>query len=321
MNKDSLSRMRGRPAAAVIGVLLALAPSTARAEDASLTLETAVRLALTRNERALAADAEVRAAEARVTRARSFFLPTLTSTGTYTRRPFEVSRKVGDTNIVIQSYNAIAGVAQVNMTLFDATSLPAPPPGELRARRPAFRLGREPPPAVLRSQQRLPGHAGHGPGPGGVPEPFRIRPAVPGGRESPVCRRAGLGQRRDPGRARSTPPRRWASSRSKGRSRRPISSWGILLDDPEAARKKLIIPEFLLQAAEGGPASRRADDRRGPGPAARPGVPALSCQGPARPGSSNRRLSWLPSLSFNGQYRYTNEVGSDRAHHELERWV
>ena len=129
-------------------------------------------------------------------------MPTLTTTGTYTRRPFEVSRKVGDTNIVIQSYNAIAGVAQVNMTLFDAKSLPAPPAGQRRARRPAFRLGREPPPAVLRGQQRLPGHAGHGPGPRGVPAPFRIRPAIPRGRQGPLRRRAGLGQRRDPGRAR-----------------------------------------------------------------------------------------------------------------------
>ncbi|HEX2694793.1 MAG TPA: TolC family protein, partial [Acidobacteriota bacterium] len=122
MSKDSFPRMRLRPAAAVVGALLALAPSIAHAEDAGLTLETAVRLALTRNERALAADAQIKAAEARVTRARSYFMPTLNASGTYTRRPFEVKREVGDTEIVIQSYNAIGGVAQVNLTLFDARS-------------------------------------------------------------------------------------------------------------------------------------------------------------------------------------------------------
>ena len=114
----------GRRVAPAVGLLLVLATSAALAQDAALTLETAVRMALARNERALAADAEVKAAEARVMRARSFFMPSLTATGTYTRRPFEVSRKVGDTNIVIQSYNAIAGVAQVNLTLFDSDSIP-----------------------------------------------------------------------------------------------------------------------------------------------------------------------------------------------------
>ena len=90
-----------------------------------LTLETAVKTALARNEQALGTTQDVEAARARVVRARSYFLPQITGTGTYTRRPFEVSRTIGDTEIVIQSLNAIAGNATLNLTIFDARSVPA----------------------------------------------------------------------------------------------------------------------------------------------------------------------------------------------------
>ena len=62
----------------------------------------------------------------------------------------------------------------------------------------------------------------------------------------------------------------------KGQVETTYLELGFLLDDMESARKKLIIPEFLLREAEEGPQDRRADDRRGPGPPARPGLPALS---------------------------------------------
>ena len=74
-----------------------------------LTLEKAVRLALDRNERSTAGTAQLVVAQAQVAKARSYFFPQLTGSGTYTRRPFEVSRTIGDTNIVIQSLNALAG--------------------------------------------------------------------------------------------------------------------------------------------------------------------------------------------------------------------
>lgn len=89
-----------------------------------MTLEKAVALALSRNERSLAGSERLTVAQARVAKARAFFFPQLTGSGTYTRRPFEVSRKIGETNIVIQSYNAFAGSVALNMVLFDSQTIP-----------------------------------------------------------------------------------------------------------------------------------------------------------------------------------------------------
>lgn len=307
MNKDSLSHRRGRSAAAVVGVLLALAPSMARAEDTGLTLEMAVRLALTRNERALAADAEVKAAEARVTRARAFFMPTLTTTGTYTRRPFEVSRKVGDTNIVIQSYNALAAVAQVNMTLFDAKSIP----GLLQANseRDAQRF------ASAESCRQLSFEVSNAflasLGTDQVLEASRNRFAY--ARQSLDAAKAryaaGLVSVNDVTRAElEYATAEMGVIQVKGQVETTYLELGYLLADREAARKKLVIPEFLLRGAEAGPSSAEqmiaeAQDRRLDLGSLRYHAKAQRALliGPT--------LSWLPSLSFNGQYRYTNESG------------
>ena len=56
------------------------------ATGGALTLERAVALAQARNEQALSAGERARAASARDTRARSFFFPELSLSGTYTRR-------------------------------------------------------------------------------------------------------------------------------------------------------------------------------------------------------------------------------------------
>jgi len=93
-------------------------------ESKRLDLKTAVKTALTYNERAASADEMSAAASARVLRARSAFLPTITATGTYTRRPNEVTRTINDQQIVVQSRNALAGNVNVNLTLFDSRSFP-----------------------------------------------------------------------------------------------------------------------------------------------------------------------------------------------------
>ena len=90
-----------RLGAASLGLVLLLAPGLA-AQDQPLTLDKAVTLALERNERSLATRESEAAANARVTQARSFFLPTVTSTGTYTRRAYETRRIVGETEVIIQ---------------------------------------------------------------------------------------------------------------------------------------------------------------------------------------------------------------------------
>jgi outer membrane protein TolC len=307
MSKERLSRMRLRPAAAVVGALLSLAPSIARAEDAGLTLETAVRLALTRNERAFAADAQIKAAEARVTRARSYFMPTLNTAGTYTRRPFEVKRKVGDTDIVIQSYNAIGAVAQVNMTLFDARSLPALL--QANSERDAQRF------ASAESLRQLSFEVSNAflatLGTDQVLEASRnrfeyARQAL----EAAKARyAAGLVSVNDVTRAElEYATAEMGVIQVKGQVETTYLELGFLLDDTETARKKLVIPEFLLREAEDGPPAvermiAEAQNRR-------LDLGSLRYQAKAqRALMIEPTLRWLPSLSFNGQYRYTNESG------------
>ncbi|GHG77305.1 multidrug transporter [Comamonas sp. KCTC 72670] len=88
-----------------------------------LTLEQAVLLAAKRNEVALAAEQQSEAAKARVARARAFFFPELTGTGTYTRRLNEVTRVVGGQTVVIQRNNAFNANFVATMPLFDARGI------------------------------------------------------------------------------------------------------------------------------------------------------------------------------------------------------
>ncbi|HLP61389.1 MAG TPA: TolC family protein, partial [Candidatus Deferrimicrobium sp.] len=90
----------------------------------SLTLESAVQSALNRNERAAIANQRVIAADARTMRGRSIFFPTINLSGSYTRRPFEVTRELNGQDIIIQSLNALAGSVTVNSVLLDFRSFP-----------------------------------------------------------------------------------------------------------------------------------------------------------------------------------------------------
>lgn len=92
--------------------------------EVPLTLEQAVQLAAERNERARAADEDVRAAEARVWLARSFFFPDLTVSGTYTRRMRQNVRTVGGEQVVLQRHDALGAVASLRMTLLDVRGFP-----------------------------------------------------------------------------------------------------------------------------------------------------------------------------------------------------
>lgn len=89
-----------------------------------LTLEEAIQLALSRNEQAAIADARLEAARARVARARAFYFPDFTVTGTYTRRAYETIRTIGEEQVTIQSFNAMSGTATLSQTLFDARAFP-----------------------------------------------------------------------------------------------------------------------------------------------------------------------------------------------------
>lgn len=91
---------------------------------APITMESAVQSALLHNERAASADQKVKASAARLMKARSVFFPSLTLTGSYTRRPFEVTRELNGQEIVIQSLNALSGTVAFNTLLLDLRSFP-----------------------------------------------------------------------------------------------------------------------------------------------------------------------------------------------------
>lgn len=109
--------------AVLVCAWLALGASVARAEE-PLTLERAVSLAADLNESTLSSQARAEAAQARVSKALAFFLPKLTVGATYTRRPQETTRQVGDQVVVLQRFNALNGSAVARITLFDARGFP-----------------------------------------------------------------------------------------------------------------------------------------------------------------------------------------------------
>lgn len=102
---------------------LTLLVHDASAQEA-LTLERAVALAAAGNETALAAGARAEAAASRVAKARAFFLPRLTVTGSYLRRPQETTREVGGETVIVQRRNALGASAVARVTLFDARGVP-----------------------------------------------------------------------------------------------------------------------------------------------------------------------------------------------------
>lgn len=110
----------------LLWVLLVLLffPIFIHSEGEKLTLQSAVQTALTRNERAAIANEKVKASNAQVQKSRSYFLPTITSSGTYSRRPNSVTRTINDQTVTIQSLNALSGTVTMNLNLFDSRSIP-----------------------------------------------------------------------------------------------------------------------------------------------------------------------------------------------------
>jgi outer membrane protein TolC len=292
---------------AIFSAFFLLAPAIVVAQQEVLTLEEAVQKALVRNERALAADAQVKAAEARLVKARSYFLPSLTTVGTYTRRPFEVSRTVGDTKITIQRFNALAGTAQVNLTLFSPSNLPALLQASSARNAQEFASAEERRQlsfevsnaylATLGIDQVLEA-ASH-----------RFEYAQQSLNAAKARYAAGLVSVNDVTRAElESATAEMGATQVKGQVVTTYLQLGYLLDDMSVSGKKLLAPEFLLQAAEVDPAAVEkmiieAQDRRLDVGSLRffaKGQHALSLE---------PLLRYLPTLAFNGQFRYTNEAG------------
>lgn len=113
---------RRRLGALLVGSLASI--SLFSTDGAGLTLEQAVQLALTRNERSRAAEMRVSAAEARVDKARTLFLPDLIATGNYTRRAYQTFRVVEGQRFPIQRYNVWSPRGVLTFNLYDPSAAP-----------------------------------------------------------------------------------------------------------------------------------------------------------------------------------------------------
>jgi outer membrane protein TolC len=89
-----------------------------------LTLEQAIDLAIERNETPRIAALRVEQAKAARRGAYAAILPTVSVSGTYTRRAREVSRDMNGETIIMQSENALATNAQARIDLLDPTAFP-----------------------------------------------------------------------------------------------------------------------------------------------------------------------------------------------------
>jgi outer membrane protein TolC len=297
---------RGRRiAAGSLGLLLALAPLVA-AQDKPLSLDQAVSLALERNERALGAQENINAANARVAQARSFFLPTILSTGTYTRRAYEVRRLVGDQEVVISKFNALSETLALSQTLFDARSMTSL--AAVRAQRNADVAAAE------ESRRQLAFE---------VSQAFLATLGTTQVREASARRFAFAGQNLEAAKARfsaglasvndvTRAELEYATAevgltQVKGQVETSTLQLGNLLDAPESVRGSLVVPEFLIEAASAEAADAEAliDE-------------ALARRldiGSLRWAASSQRslakvpmLGLLPSLSASGRYSLTNEA-------------
>jgi len=291
----------------VLSLLSITASPPLKAQDNVLTLDAAIQMALTRNEVSLVADQNYAAAGARVTRARAFFLPQVSATGVYTRRPFQVVRDFQGTQIAVQRYNALSGVVNLNLTLFDAQSIPgyrsarseqaAQMYASAEAKRQlAFEVGN----AYLTTlgvDQVL------------VASEHRYEYAKQAHDAARARYKAGLVGVNDVTRAElEFATAEMGITQVKGQVQTTYLELGYLLDDPDTQKKKLEVPDFLLKAAEEVALSSEqwtseAQNRR---------LDLNSLRWRARAQHAivlSPTLRWFPALALTGQYRYTNEAG------------
>jgi outer membrane protein TolC len=294
-----------RLSASFLGLTLFLTPLLA-SQDRALTLDEAINLALERNERSLATREDVKAAEARVARARSFFLPTITTTGIYQRRAYEVKRLVGETEVVIQRYNGLSNTLGLNLTLFDARSLAGL--SAVKAQRNAELA------AATESRRQLAFEVSQAflatLGTAQVQEASNRRLAF--ARQSLEAARAryaaGLTSINDVTRAElEYATAEVGVTQVKGQVETSTLQLGYLLDAPDAVRGQLVVPEFLIEAAS-------AEAANSEGLVAEALARRLDVGSLRWLAASQRTLAkvpmlgWLPSLSASGQYRITNEA-------------
>jgi outer membrane protein TolC len=304
MAENSRPGRARRFAAASLGLTFLLAPLLA-AQDRPLTLDEAVKLALERNERALATQEDVNAANARVAQARSYFLPTITSTSGYTRRAYEVRRVVGDTEVVISRFNALAENLALNLTLFDATSMVGM--SAVRSQRNAAVA------AAAESRRQLAFE---------VSQAFLSTLGTSQVQEASARRFAFAKQSLEAAKARfaagltsvndvTRAELEYATAevgvtQVQGQVETSTLQLGYLLDAPDAVRGRLVVPEFLIEAASAEAANTEALVEEAL--ARRLDVGSLRYLASAQHALAKvPMLDWLPTLSASGRYSITNE--------------
>lgn len=123
----NLNRCSTAAACAALGFCALVASVRAQAQAQArngLTIDAAVQRALQHSERAQIADLRVRSADAHVDKARSFFLPDVTLSGTYTHRLRESSVTIAGVPRVTQRADALNGSLVIAVTLFDGRGFP-----------------------------------------------------------------------------------------------------------------------------------------------------------------------------------------------------
>jgi outer membrane protein TolC len=304
--KDKKTDRGARLSRAACGLLaVALLASRMIADDEILTLEQAVKMALSGNERAITADQSVEAASARVLKARAFFLPNVNVSGTYTRRPFETVRVIGGVPIIVQSLNALSGVASLSMTVFDSKSLPTLIQANADRDAEAF--------SMVDTKRKLAFDVGNA---------FLATLSIDQLMEASKRRYDFSKQSLDASRARYSAGLVSVNDVTRaelelansevgltqigGQVEASYLNLGYLINGPTP--RKLRVPDFLMQAANEAPAAAEklildAQSRR-------PDVQSLRMRSKAQSSLAlEPLLRWLPSLTLNGRYTYTNEAG------------
>jgi outer membrane protein TolC len=304
MAENSRPGRARRFAAASFGLILLMVPLIS-AQDRPLTLDEAVKLALERNERALSTQEDVNAANARVAQARSFFLPTITSASTYTRRAYEVRRVVGDTEVVISRFNGLAETLNLSFTLFDATSMVGL--SAVRSQRNAAEA------AAGESRRQLAFE---------VSQAFLATLGTSQVQEASARRFAFAKQSLEAAKARfaagltsvndvTRAELEYATAevgvtQVQGQVETSTLQLGYLLDAQDAVRGQLVVPEFLIEAASAEAANTEAlvDEAL----ARRLDVGSLRYLASAQHALAKMpMLDWLPTISASGRYSVTNE--------------
>jgi len=270
-----------------------------------LTLASAIQTALSRNEISLIADQQLRAANARLARARAYFFPAVSLNGTLTRRPFEVKREFNGQQITIQSLNAIAGNISLNWILFDSTVIPGVQ--QAHNEQNAERQN------AIESKRRLSFEAASA---------FLMTVTVDQMVEA-AQRRLVLAQRTlEASRTRFeaglvsvndvTRTELELASAEKtltelsGEAETARLQLGYLLGIP--VKSPLVFPEWLIQSTRNRSSLETETNEAAKG--RRPDLNALRFQLKAvKSLGLETILRWFPTLAFTGQYRYTNEAG------------